>query len=367
MGKAKQNKYEIFFGHYLPLFFNLYFCSTNFGMQPLISIVTTYYNSAILGDFVKTSMQCLQSQTYPNLEFICVEDGSTDDTLQQLKSFAANDTRIKIYSKKNQKYAQYSKGFGQEKASGEFIFLFDHDDLIEPETIEKAFSTFQKNPELDIVTPLVKAQFTNGKVKYLSNLDVLLKDHSAFTFRKISGKEAIQKTVGKYDIHIRGLYRSNIFKSVSFNFTEPLLNADEIVERQIFEKARYIGSCDAVYTHFIHDNSSAKAPSLKKIDIVRTDVLLRRLFKEKNIYQENPLVFELTAYKNLVNGIKTVHFFKNKISDSELELQKKRLAEGYENLDKKAVLSSFSGLKKAYNTLLISSFSVLYLFYGLKK
>lgn len=334
---------------------------------PLVSIITTYYNSVQLGDFVRSSMSCLLNQTYANIEFICVNDGSTDSTLEDLEYFAKQDPRIKIYTKENQKYAQYSKAFGQDKASGDFIFLFDHDDLIDRDTIEKCLDTFSQFPELDIVTAMIKTESTLGKLKYISNLNQYIENTSQFSFRKISGKEAIKNTVGKYDTHIRGLYRKEIFKSHSFRFTEPLLNADEIVERMIFENARFIGSCDAVYTHFIHPDSSAKLPSVKKIDIVRTDVLLRNLFKEKKMYEDRKSIFELTAYRNFVNGLKAYHFFSKNLTLEESSFQKKRLLQSYSELDKKNIVSQFSGIAKLYNSILLSNFFLISFYYKYKK
>jgi len=334
--------------------------------QPLISIITTYYNSVALGDFVKTSMNCLLNQTYKNIEFICVNDGSTDSTSEDLDYFAKQDPRIKIYTKENQKYAQYSKAYGQEKASGDFIFLFDHDDLIDFDTIEKCYQTIVAHPELDIVTPIIITKFTTGNVKYISDLDLNLSDAKNFEFRKISGNEAIQKTVGRYDLHIRGLYRKEVFNSYSFSFTEPLLNADEIVERLIFEKARFIGSCDAIYTHYIHPDSSAKLLSPKKIDITRTDCLLRRMFVQKGIYEPRKIIFEFTAYKNFVNAVKIFHHFSAKMSSEEKRMQEKRLQDSYSSLDKKTVLSHFKGAAKIYNAFLLSNFTILSFFYKFK-
>ena len=333
--------------------------------QPLISIITTYYNSVQLGDFVKSSMKCLQNQTYQNLELICVNDGSTDSTLNELESFAKQDSRIKVYTKENQKYAQYSKAYGQEKASGEFIFLFDHDDLIDFDTIEKCYQTFLRHPELDIVTPIVITKFTDGKIKNIHNIYV--SDSAIFEFKKFTGSQIIKDTVGKYDNHIRGLYRKEVFKSHSFRFTEPLLNADEIVERLIYEEARFVGNCDAVYTHYIHPDSSAKLLSPKRIDFARTDFVLRKIFKEKGIYENRRAIFEFIAYKNLVNAIKIFHHFSKDMTAEEYSKQSKRLRESYNELDKKVVISQFAGFAKFYNAFLLSDFSLMSIFYKYKK
>lgn len=334
---------------------------------PLISVITTYYNSVQLGDFVQSSMNCLLHQTYKNIEFVCVNDGSTDSTLAELKVFAEQDSRIKIYTKENQKYAQYSKAYGQEKASGEFIFLFDHDDVIDPDTVEKCYLTFLEHPNLDIVTPIVVTQFTDGKIKSINNIYDEDSLDKKFEYKEFSGKQIIHDTVGRYDIHIRGLYRAKTFKSHSFSFTEPLLNADEIVERLIFEEASMIGNCNAVYTHFIHPDSSAKKLSIKKIDLVRTDVLLRNIFKEKNIYEDRKSIFEFVAYKNLVNAIKIFHHFSHEMTAEESQIQFNRIKNSYKNLDKNEVKTQFKGLSKAYNSILLSNFSFLFLYYKFKK
>jgi len=333
--------------------------------QPLISIITTYYNSVQLGDFVKSSMKCLQNQTYQNLELICVNDGSTDSTLNELESFAKQDSRIKVYTKENQKYAQYSKAYGQEKASGEFIFLFDHDDLIDFDTIEKCYQTFLSHPDLDIVTPIVITKFTDGNIKNIHN--IYISDSAIFEFKKFTGSQIIKDTVGKYDNHIRGLYRKEVFKSHSFRFTEPLLNADEIVERLIYEEARFVGNCDAVYTHYIHPDSSAKLLSPKRIDFARTDYVLRKIFKEKGIYENRRAIFEFIAYKNLVNAIKIFHHFSKDMTAEEYSKQSKRLRESYNELDKTVVISQFAGFAKFYNAFLLYDFSLMSIFYKYKK
>ncbi len=332
--------------------------------SPLISIITTYYNSVQLGNFLKSSMNCLQQQTYKNLEFICVNDGSTDSTLEELEHFADLDPRVKVFTEENQKYAQYSKAYAQDKASGDFIFLFDHDDIIDLDTIEKCYNTFLKHPDLDIVTPIVTTKFTDGEIKNIHN--IYLFGNKEFEFRKFSGDQIIRETVGRYDSHIRGLYKNKVFKSHSFRFTEPLLNADEIVERLIFEEADFIGSCDAVYTHYIHPDSSAKLLSPKKIDIIRTDYLLRNLFIEKGIYDARKPIFEMTAYKNFVNAIKIFHRFSEKMECGEKSKHKKRLRDSYFELDKKTVISQFRGSAKIYNSILLSHFSIIFLLYKYK-
>lgn len=336
-------------------------------MLPKVSIITTFYNSVKLGDFVNKSMESLLSQTYKNIEFICVHDGSPDETLFQLKEFQKKDSRIFIVDKKNEKTAQYAKAAGQDVATGDYIMLFDHDDKLDHNAIEKAVSTFLENPELEMVGFIVKVCFSDEKVRNLYNLHENLESIKDYKFLKLTGFEALKKTVGRYDFHFRGLYKKDAFKKISFRFSQALVNADEIVERQIWENIKFIGSCNAVYTHYIFLNSSAKSFNLKKTDFLETDIFLRKYFVEKNIYVERSKIFELTAYKNLVTGIKAYYYYRNELDKESRKFYEDRIKKSFSQLDKKILLENYSGIAKLYNALLVSNFKNLFYFYRFKK
>lgn len=336
-------------------------------MNPPVSIITTFYNSVSLGDFVRKAMDSLLNQSYKNIEFICVNDGSKDDTLNQLLAYQKKDDRIQIINKKNEGTAQYAKAAGQDAATGEYIMLFDHDDAISSDAVEKAVQEFIKNPELDMVGMIVKTIFSDGKIKNIYALDELLQNIDEYRSHWIKGSDALQKTIGRYDIHFRGFYRKDLFKKVSFRFTERLLNADEIVERQLLQYAHKIGTCNGIYTHYIFLNSSAKSFNLKKIDIVATDLYMRDFAKKLHLYESRKAIFESVAYKNFIDAVKVHHYFKPILSAEQNEFYNNRLKSAYHGLDKKTVLETYRGFAKVYNQILLSNFSLLSQFYKIKK
>jgi glycosyltransferase involved in cell wall biosynthesis len=336
--------------------------------QPKISIIATFYNSVSLGNFVHKTMQSLLHQSYKNIEFIFVNDGSQDDTLLQLQEYQKKDDRIIIINKKNEGTAQYAKAAGQDIATGDYVMLFDHDDELSLDAIEKAVKILQNNPLLEMIGFIVKVCFADGKVRVIYNLDEKIKTVENYKNKIITGHNALQKTIGFYEFHFRGLYKNKVFKSHSFRFTEKLLNADEIVERQILENVKYIGNCDSVYTHYIFPNSSAKSFNLKKTDVVISDIHLRNYFKKLGIYNFRKQNFELSAYKNFIIGLKTLVFFRKKLNKEDLNFYLIRLKNSYKALDKKEILKNYSFLGKFYNAILLSlPFKMIYLFYQLKQ
>ncbi len=332
---------------------------------PKVSIIATFYNSDSLGDYATKTMGMLLNQTYQNLEIICVNDGSVDTTLGTLKRFAACDDRIILVNKKNEKYAQYSKAAGQQIASGDWCLLFDHDDEISLDAIEHAVAAANQNPDADIVSLNVESCSSEGKLIAFYNLDIR-SEGPQFIQHEISGYNYLKKTVGKFDIHIRGLVKTPLFKKFSYAFSEPLLNADEFVERQIYSSAKKICNCKGVYRYFQHENSSAKSLSLKRIDIVRTDVLLRDFFISQGVYEARRNTFEKNSFRSFIEVVKIYHHFRDEMSIVEKKRKCKLLLAAFKHLNKKEIITGESAAITVYRSLLLSNFKLLLLFYRIK-
>lgn len=336
-------------------------------MQPKVSIITTFYNSVSLGNFVHKAMDSLLNQSYKNIEFICVNDGSQDETLAQLEHYAENDPRIIIIDKLNEGTAQYAKAAGQDAATGELVMLFDHDDRLSADAVEKAVQVFAENPQFEMVGLIVKTAFPDDRVKNIYSLHRELQNVADYRPHTVSGDEALLNTIGRYDFHFRGLYRKEIFKKVSFRFTERLLNADEIVERLLLQHVNLIGSCDGVYTHFVHQDSSAKTFSLKKTDLVATDMYLREFAQRQDLYKSRQEIFEVVAYRNLIDAVKTYQHFRPQLSGGERRHHDQRLRKAFTLLPVKTVLKNYNGLVQFYHRILLSNYELFSVYYRFKK
>lgn len=97
------------------------------------SIVISIYNGS---KYLVNAMENLISQTYKDIEIICVDDGSTDDTYNILADFAGRDTRIKILRKDNEGPG-IARNMGMEIAKGEYIIFLDIDDYFNKNMIER--------------------------------------------------------------------------------------------------------------------------------------------------------------------------------------------------------------------------------------
>ncbi len=108
--------------------------------QPLISIIMPVYN---VERYLEDSIESIIKQTYHNIEVICINDGSTDSSLEILESYAKHDSRIRIISQENHG-ASSARNAGLKVATGEYVYFFDSDDTLKEDTLKLIIDEFNR-------------------------------------------------------------------------------------------------------------------------------------------------------------------------------------------------------------------------------
>lgn len=105
--------------------------------KPYVSIIVPVYNVEI---FLRECLNSIVNQTLENIEIICVDDGSTDNSLKILKEYASKDGRIKIISKENSGYGN-TMNVGLDNATGDYIGIVESDDYVEKNMFQRLYET----------------------------------------------------------------------------------------------------------------------------------------------------------------------------------------------------------------------------------
>lgn len=100
--------------------------------RPLISVIIPVYDVA---PWLPRCLDSVINNTYKNLEIICINDGSTDNSLEILRAYERRDSRIRVIDKENGGLSS-ARNAGMDIASGEFITFIDSDDWVHPQYIE---------------------------------------------------------------------------------------------------------------------------------------------------------------------------------------------------------------------------------------
>lgn len=115
--------------------------------SPIISVLMPVYNAQ---RYVSQAVQSILAQRFTKFEFIIIDDGSTDGSLEILQKYARLDQRIRLYSRPNTGYTwALNEMLGY--AHGDFIARMDADDVAFPERFGRQVSYLEKHPECAVV------------------------------------------------------------------------------------------------------------------------------------------------------------------------------------------------------------------------
>jgi len=132
-------------------------------MTPLISVIIPVYN---VEKYLRECLDSVINQTYGNLEIICIDDCSTDFSLEILKEFAKKDRRIEILTSQKNSGAGLTRNRGIEAASGDYIHFLDPDDRLDLETYTTLINRAAIAGEIEIINfDNIYCNEKNGKIE----------------------------------------------------------------------------------------------------------------------------------------------------------------------------------------------------------
>ena len=106
-----------------------------------VSVIMPVYNA---GRYLKDSIDCILNQTLSDVELICVDDGSEDNSMDILKDFASKDKRVQFYCQ-NHGGGGAARNFALKKAVGKYFYFMDSDDLIKPNALERLYGKIEES------------------------------------------------------------------------------------------------------------------------------------------------------------------------------------------------------------------------------
>ena len=155
--------------------------------MPKVSIIIPVYN---VEKYLKQCLDSVVNQTMQDIEIICVNDCSTDNSLCILKEYAKKDSRIVIIDKDINEGLGCTRNVGQKHATGKYIMFLDSDDYIALDACEKLYNKIETD-NVDVVF-FNADRFYDGKNKFSPkiNMELTLKD--AYTSETFYAKDKYQ-------------------------------------------------------------------------------------------------------------------------------------------------------------------------------
>ncbi|WP_407376088.1 glycosyltransferase [Methanobrevibacter sp.] len=239
-----------------------------------VSVIVPVYNAS---DYLKESLDCILNQTLSDLEVICVDDGSEDNSLDILNQIASDDDRVRVFSQSNQGGGA-ARNNALSYATGKYLYFMDADDEIKKDAFARLYDVCEEN-DLDFVifkavnyaedtgeyfeTPYYNMDkirdFARGKVFSYDDLGELIFNISVTPWCKFYNRQFVSKTGARF-------LEGSIFHDNQF-FWEVLFNA----ERMYFLD-------ESLYIRRRHSASSTGAGDLRYINIINVVNNIIKLF-----------------------------------------------------------------------------------------
>ncbi|WP_104722617.1 glycosyltransferase family 2 protein [Helicobacter mesocricetorum] len=127
-------------------------------MKPKVAIIIPVYN---VEQYLKQCLDSIINQTLKEIQILCINDGSTDGSLNILKEYAKEDKRIQIFNKENGGLGS-ARNLGIKFINAECVYFVDSDDWLEIDALEKLYSLLQKT-NADIVL--------SGALAYIDDIE----------------------------------------------------------------------------------------------------------------------------------------------------------------------------------------------------
>lgn len=254
-------------------------------MKADISIIVPIYNAE---KYIEKCIDSLIKQTKKELEFILVNDGSTDSTDELIKKY--KDKRIKYFKNKNQGIGK-TRNFGIEKATGEYLMFVDSDDYLDLTACEELYKNIKKHKSDLVICDFYKI-YENGRKE-----EIKLASFTPTTLKKTPNL--------LLDVNLapwNKLYKTSLIKENKITFVENLKYEDVPFVSQAMNKATKISKVDKCLNYYlIRGNSETTVRDARIFDILKIVDLIRTNFSKQEYMKEtiNKLTVRIITNYNI--------------------------------------------------------------------
>ena len=250
--------------------------------MPKVSVIIPIYNTE---KYLRKCLDSVCNQTLSDIEIICVNDCSTDNSLEILEEYASKDNRIKLIDFKENKGAAVARNAGIDEAKGEYIGFVDSDDFIDLDFYEKLY-----NKAVETDTEVVK-----GKL-YLCDLitnKIYLEDW-------IDINDDVKKNKANfYFTFTTAIYKRNFINHYNVKFLEGLIFFEDpyfAIKTNLYTKK--VDVIDSAKYYYINNPESS---SRKNITLEHAQSIVKGADIVVNLLNDSEI--DINHYKIVFNFI----------------------------------------------------------------
>jgi len=242
-------------------------------IEELVSIIVPVYN---VEKYIDKCVETLIHQTYPKIEILLINDGSTDHSWEKCVEWGEKDSRIRIFKKENEGLGE-TRNFGVRESRGSYIMYVDSDDWVDERIVEKLLDSVRKNQsDISICDRYQYSENLNQYELICHNIDF-----SEECFRVLEYRDCI---LGISAAAWGKLYKKSLL--VENKIQQPSCEMEDIitpVTMALAEKISYVREPLYIYRY---DRSGSITNNLKFLESIEYLRVLLDEFKKRGLYEK---------------------------------------------------------------------------------
>ena len=253
--------------------------------MPKVTILVAAYNAA---PFLPKCLDSLLAQTLEDIQVVCIDDGSTDDTPDVLQRYAAADRRIEVIALPENHGQAYARNQGLLTAKGDYVCFLDSDDWLSADALQRAVGVFEAHSLTDCVLFQVDIVETDRTKRY---------PRPPFTV--LSGEEAFRRSL---DWQIHGVYmvRTALHRHYPYDDTCRSFS-DDNTTRLHYLHSREVRQCEGVYYYRQHPSSTSHIVSVRQFDRLKANESMKAMLLSEGVDADVQCQWEETRQLVLVD------------------------------------------------------------------
>ena len=221
--------------------------------MPKISVIIPVYNTE---KYLKECLDSVLTQTFKDMEIICVNDGSTDNSAAVLNEYAQKDSRIKIVTQQNQGLSA-ARNSGLDVATGEWIYFADSDDAVPRDALLVLYTVAERSG-----CPIVASRNRLSIDQYHAMQESSISSSPSFDYRKWQGLKDFVCDHKVFSSSCNKLYAASLFATQRFKVG--MLFEDWPVMSILFGKVENYATTEMPCYVYREDNQSITRSSFSE-------------------------------------------------------------------------------------------------------
>jgi glycosyltransferase involved in cell wall biosynthesis len=288
--------------------------TTDCNEKPLISVITAAHNAS---DHIQECIDAILEQTFQNFELIVINDCSSDNTLEILKHYQQQDSRIKLINNEKNIGPAGSRNLGLQVAQGKYVAIQDADDISLPHRLEIEFNYLENNSEVYLVAAdsIIRyedeMEFTNKSISGIENIKKFLPYrnsiiHSSVMFRN-KGDYTYRdkfKYSHDYDLYLQILSDGYNINNINTPLVVYKISKNGISSTKAYYQALFSNKVKEFYRQRIKEGRDGY-DSFDPANIFSSKRTSVNLYNKKNYNSEN-FFLDLIIYQDKLKAIKFI-------------------------------------------------------------